>query len=128
MDIDLLWSPGGWIYNTSNIILMAKAEDHHQYSILATLLFLVLLLLVLVAPVLFARPCAELSKTSVAAASSSSAAGARRVLLSAQQSSSSSVEFDQPNKQAAAAKNLTKQPFKAAAHEVPSGPNPDSNK
>ena len=133
MDIDLLWIPGGWNIIRSNIIIifMAKAgSGGYSFFELPTkpqtiLLFLVLLLLVVTVPVLYGRPCAELSKTSMAV--SSAAAAARHVLLSAQQSSSS-VEFDPNYKQAAKNKNITKKHFEASAHEVPSGPNPDSNK
>ncbi|XP_060671348.1 CLAVATA3/ESR (CLE)-related protein 41-like [Ziziphus jujuba] len=71
------------------------------------LLFLVLLLVV---PVLFARPHTELSKSSMANSSSSS---------------SSSMEFH-PKEPANG--NITHQHLGASAHEVPSGPNPDSNK
>ncbi|KAF3457668.1 hypothetical protein FNV43_RR02326 [Rhamnella rubrinervis] len=127
MDIDLLWIPGGW--NIIIIVFMAKAGSG-GYSFFelptTTLLFLVLLLLVVAVPVLFARPCAKLSKTSMAV--SSAAAAARHVLQLSAQQSSSSMEFDSYYKQAAKNKNLTEKHFESSAHEVPSGPNPDSNK
>lgn len=106
MDIDLLWVPGGWItlFGSNNFMAKLSLFESTTKS-QATLFFLVLLL---VLPLLFARPYTELSKSSMAV------------------SSSSFVEFHP--KEAHANNSIAHQQLGASAHEVPSGPNPDSNK
>ncbi|KAM7461991.1 hypothetical protein LguiA_030112 [Lonicera macranthoides] len=99
MDIDLLWTIGGWILY-SNFMAIAKSP------------FLFLFLGFLLIVPLFARP---LDLTVISEASSEST---RRVLLDSSTTTAATT----------AARKTTSREVEAAAHEVPSGPNPESNK
>ncbi|EEF44247.1 CLAVATA3/ESR (CLE)-related protein TDIF [Ricinus communis] len=116
MDIDPFWSTGGWFIEITGSTFMAPAvpETSSSTRSQATLLFLGLFLF-LVVPLL-ARPLdfpkrfmastAELHPQQTKHTHPSSAAAVSTATISGSSSG---------------------QQFKAAAHEVPSGPNPESN-
>lgn len=101
----------------------ATFESSTKHHANALLLFSVLVLLFLP---LFARPIFYFNPSS--SPSSAAAAAASRQLLSAKSTkhkAPASSSFT--TSAAAAANNATDREYRAAAHNVPSGPNPESN-
>ncbi|KAL6291910.1 hypothetical protein ACE6H2_000052 [Prunus campanulata] len=126
MDIDLLLIGGGWIncYRIGSNFMAKSGKSVPQLLILtrsslSLLLFHIGLLLLLVVPH-FARPTpSEFNNSkSLTMAAGSSSSTATQLLQS-------SMDLH-PKQAKKSAKN--NQQFEASAHEVPSGPNPESNK
>ncbi|KAF8006216.1 hypothetical protein BT93_K0495 [Corymbia citriodora subsp. variegata] len=140
MDIDLLWAIGGWFLffdcmaaSSSSSTSSPLSESHTKLSHLFITFFLFLSLLSFAFLVLMIQPMDRAEKPSPVP-SSSSLIMARRLLLSspdhsmesASSSSSSSTVSFRPKK--ANNRKAPSRQFGAAAHEVPSGPNPISNR
>ncbi|KAH8522555.1 hypothetical protein H0E87_003266 [Populus deltoides] len=137
MDIDPFWITGGWLIITDfNFMAPARKSPlcRTTTKLQAMVLFLDLLLIV----PLLARPI-DLSKKLTAASSptgtkhsttemhpheSKYAPPSSTAAAAAAADMTSSTTTTVPTTPAASASN---QQFKAAAHEVPSGPNPESN-
>ncbi|XP_048138897.1 CLAVATA3/ESR (CLE)-related protein TDIF [Rhodamnia argentea] len=138
MDIDLLWAIGGWFLffdcmaaSSSSSTSSSLSEGHTKLNHLFITFFLFLSLLSFVFLVSTIHPMDGAEKPSLVR-SSSSLIIARRLLLSSSDhsmesssSSSSTVSFH-PKK--ASNRKASSRQFEAGAHEVPSGPNPISNR
>ncbi|KAI3411671.1 uncharacterized protein J3R85_017713 [Psidium guajava] len=140
MDIDLLWAIGGWFLffdcmaaSSSSTSSSPLSEGHTKLSHLFITFFLFLSLLSFLFLVSTIQPMDRAEKPSLMP-SSSSLIIARRLLLSpsdhskgstSSSSSSSTVSFH-PKK--ASNRKASARQFEAGAHEVPSGPNPISNR
>lgn len=128
MDIDLLWATGGWFLffdcmaaatsTTTTISLVPKTRN--SFALLALLVFVFLV----------STRHVDRSQSSLSLATSSSVSLISRRLLS-----ESSVSNFHPNPtkkhhhaSSSTSNPSTKREFKAGAHEVPSGPNPISNR
>ncbi|KAJ9697191.1 hypothetical protein PVL29_009113 [Vitis rotundifolia] len=128
MDIDLLWALGGWFlvpdcmaaFRTTTI--SETSTKSHPFLFFLALLFI---LLILVHPAHQSRPSAM---------DSSNITPSQRLLLSSDSSPTSTVNLhpkqahasSSPSSSSSAASS--RREFKAGAHEVPSGPNPISNR
>ncbi|KAK3407567.1 CLAVATA3/ESR (CLE)-related protein TDIF-like [Eucalyptus grandis] len=140
MDIDLLWAIGGWFLffdcmaaSSSSSTSSPLSESDTKLNHLFIGFFLVLSLLSFGFLVLMTQPMDHAEKPSLVP-SSSSLIITRRLLLSSSDhsmesssssSSSSTVSFH-PKK--ANNRKAPSRQFAAGAHEVPSGPNPISNR
>ncbi|XVE84769.1 hypothetical protein DITRI_Ditri17bG0039100 [Diplodiscus trichospermus] len=134
MDIDPFWITGGWFllgHNnfmaTANISICSETSKKSQYAH-ALLLFLVLLLLI--SP-LFARPAyfsssyRQLFSTSSPSSAQQSAKNLNPFPTSCNPATTYTRTTSSSSSGAATSRERQ---FKAAAHSVPSGPNPESNK
>ncbi|XP_022761050.1 CLAVATA3/ESR (CLE)-related protein TDIF-like [Durio zibethinus] len=134
MDIDPFWITGGWFHICHNNFMatanksISETSSKSQYAGHALLLFLVLLL---ISP-LFARP-AYFSKVPIYSSyrqlfSPSSPSSAQKAAKNLHPFSTSSTPATTHTRTTRGSSAATDRQFKAAAHEVPSGPNPESNK
>ncbi|KAF8388390.1 hypothetical protein HHK36_027057 [Tetracentron sinense] len=120
MDIDLLWTLGGWFLGPDCMAAAARTSCCKiSTKSQALFLFFGILLIVL----LFALPADQL-KMSMA----SSLQTGRRLLDSSTASQSTMNLHPQQTKNTHTPSSSTSRQFEAGAHEVPSGPNPISNK
>ncbi|CAM8893384.1 hypothetical protein QQ045_026270 [Rhodiola kirilowii] len=127
MDIDLLLISGGWFLSSDSFMAASVASTKMSQAVI-TLLFVGLLLILAWS---HHRPSASTSgsntATSDAVSFTESLMGTRKLLLlssSTHHQPASSMEFHPRTSTA----NRNNRSFRAAAHEVPSGPNPESNK
>ncbi|WRX22306.1 hypothetical protein QQP08_014793 [Theobroma cacao] len=125
MDIDPFWITGGhWFICHSNFMATANKSSICETSTKSHVLLLLFLVLLLISP-LFARP-AYMSKVPICSS--------YRQLLSSSttnlhpfSTSSTPAATSTTSSTTSSSTATTDRQFKAAAHEVPSGPNPESN-
>ncbi|XP_052620056.1 CLAVATA3/ESR (CLE)-related protein TDIF-like [Lactuca sativa] len=127
MDIDLLWSFGGWflIILPETINCMAKLRSSSQISLFSNpssgSSLLCIALLIFIFFIIFLQ-----SPTSMAAASFPSEATTSSYDESSR-TSTTTMDF-RPKRSHRQSHSKPTRSFEAGAHEVPSGPNPISNR
>ncbi|XWS09128.1 hypothetical protein CRYUN_Cryun40dG0059500 [Craigia yunnanensis] len=129
MDIDPFWITGGWFLICHNNFMATANKSICETSTNSQFALLLFLVLLLISPI-FARP-AYFSKVPIYSSyrqlfslSSPSPQHSTANLLPFSTSTTATIPSSTTSRSSAA----TDRQFKAAAHEVPSGPNPESNK
>ncbi|KAL7172737.1 hypothetical protein ACSBR2_032249 [Camellia fascicularis] len=130
MDIDLLWAIGGWFlipdcmatFRTSSSLSETSTKSH-PFLLFLSLLFIFLILV-------------HSEDPSTTPSSMASSIPTRRLLADSSSSPTSKMNFHPKNTQnshtpsssSSSSSSSTRREFEAGAHEVPSGPNPISNR
>ncbi|XWS13446.1 hypothetical protein CRYUN_Cryun36dG0037900 [Craigia yunnanensis] len=130
MDIDPFWITGGWFLICHNNFMATATKSISETSTKSQYALLLFLVLLLISP-LFARP-AYFSEVPIYSSYrqlfSPSSPSAQHSTANLHPFSTSSTPATTPRSTTSRNSAATDRQFKAAAHEVPSGPNPESNK
>ncbi|XP_007049797.2 PREDICTED: CLAVATA3/ESR (CLE)-related protein 44 [Theobroma cacao] len=139
MDIEPLWALGGWLFLFFDCMAAPKTLSETYAKPQSLLLFLTLFFIFL----LLIHPTNPVNSSNVSSSSSSSIPFRRRLLATSSKSTSYSTNHfrpkqthnahtssssSSPSSSSSASSKPSRREFGAKAHEVPSGPNPISNR